>query len=235
MEIALLTILLIISIICGILFTCYYYQKGKKAGADALLKGIFEGGFIQKIKNFKILNQVVSPNGTVFVGDSLIQDYNVYEWFLNCKTYNRGIGGDTTRGLLNRLDVSVFELNPKNVVLLIGTNDLELTNDNEETIYRRIEKIVETINKEIKTNIYILSLLPTNKNMDKNTVGKRSIEKITCLNSLLTQIKGARYIDVFSHLVDETNNLNPNYSVEGLHLNQEGYKVITNILKPLLF
>ena len=41
------------------------------------------------------------------------------------KVANRGISGDTTRGVLIRLEDDVLALNPAAVVLLIGTNDLE--------------------------------------------------------------------------------------------------------------
>jgi lysophospholipase L1-like esterase len=42
------------------------------------------------------------------------------------KAVNRGIGGDTTRGVLYRLNADVLDLKPKAVVLLIGTNDIGL-------------------------------------------------------------------------------------------------------------
>ncbi|MGI6359451.1 MAG: GDSL-type esterase/lipase family protein [Acholeplasmatales bacterium] len=224
-----------IALIGGIVAAYYAYKKGKKAGKRDLFNFIRACGFDQKVRDFKILNERALPNATVFVGDSIIQDYNVHEWFFDIPTYNRGIGGDTTEGLLNRLDVSIFNLAPKNVVLLIGTNDLELTNDKEEVIYQRIKEIVEKINKTIKTNIYLLSILPTNIKMNREVVGKRSIKRITNLNNLISKIEGAEYIDLFSHLLDEKNKLNSKYSNEGLHLNQEGYKVITDILKPKVF
>ena len=41
------------------------------------------------------------------------------------KVANRGISGDTTRGMLIRLKEDVLALQPSAVVLLMGTNDLE--------------------------------------------------------------------------------------------------------------
>jgi lysophospholipase L1-like esterase len=41
------------------------------------------------------------------------------------KIANRGISGDTTRGMLIRLEADVLALQPKAVVMLMGTNDLE--------------------------------------------------------------------------------------------------------------
>ena len=42
------------------------------------------------------------------------------------------------------------------------------------------------------------------------------------------------YIDVYRHLTDEGNNLDIKYTIEGLHLNAEGYKKVSQLLLPYL-
>src|SRR5580765_7755657 len=63
----------------------------------------------------------------VFLGDSITQGWGEQMGgsFSGVKVANRGISGDTTRGVLIRMDEDVLSLHPKGVVLLIGTNDLE--------------------------------------------------------------------------------------------------------------
>ena len=63
----------------------------------------------------------------VLLGDSITQGWNdrLPAAFPGMKVANRGISGDTTRGVLIRLKDDVLALNPAAVVLLIGTNDLE--------------------------------------------------------------------------------------------------------------
>lgn len=63
----------------------------------------------------------------VFFGDSITQGWgdDFGGAFPGTKTANRGISGDTTRGLLLRLEQDVLALNPAGIVLLIGTNDIE--------------------------------------------------------------------------------------------------------------
>ena len=62
----------------------------------------------------------------VFLGDSITQGWgDVGSSFPGVKVANRGISGDTTRGVLIRLQEDVISLNPSGVVLLIGTNDIE--------------------------------------------------------------------------------------------------------------
>lgn len=63
----------------------------------------------------------------VFYGDSIKQGWgdDMGGAFPQIKTANRGISGDTSRGLLLRLEHDVLALNPRGIVLLIGTNDIE--------------------------------------------------------------------------------------------------------------
>ena len=63
----------------------------------------------------------------VFLGDSITQGWgdDLGAAFPGVKVANRGISGDTTRGVLIRLQEDVLALDPAAVVLLIGTNDLE--------------------------------------------------------------------------------------------------------------
>ena len=62
----------------------------------------------------------------VFLGDSITQGWgdNLGGSFPGVKVANRGISGDTTRGVLIRLPDDVLSLHPAGVVLLIGTNDI---------------------------------------------------------------------------------------------------------------
>lgn len=71
--------------------------------------------------------QVQQDQGAiVFLGDSITQGWgDVGSAFPGIKVANRGISGDTSRGVLIRLAEDVIPLNPKGVVMLIGTNDIE--------------------------------------------------------------------------------------------------------------
>ena len=61
----------------------------------------------------------------VFVGDTLTGNWkDLAKAFPNLKVAKRGIGGDTSRGLLFRFQEDVLDLHPRALVILIGTNDL---------------------------------------------------------------------------------------------------------------
>ena len=62
-------------------------------------------------------------NPVVFFGDSITFGADWQRLFPDIPVVNRGISGDTTLGLLNR-QAEVIELKPRQIFLMIGTNDL---------------------------------------------------------------------------------------------------------------
>ncbi len=215
----------------------YYisFQKGIKKGMADFLALLLVNGFDSKVNAFKKQNLYIKKGGIAFVGDSITQDYNVYDYFAEYHVYNRGIGGDTTKGLLKRLDVSVFDLEPSHVFLLIGTNDFALLGAKPKEVYDRIKEITEIIQHQLPhTKIFVQSIYPVNITMDKNTVYPRNNKDIQNCNQLLKSLKGITFIDVYEKLIDEQHHLRKAYAVEGLHINAEGYEQITKILKSYL-
>jgi len=211
------------------------YAIGHAKGAIDFLDMIIVAGFAEKVKSFRKLNARAQKGGIVFVGDSITQDYNVSEYFPGRLVYNRGIGGDTTVGLLKRLDESVFDLAPKTVVLLIGTNDLALLVTTPEEVASRIETIVKTIQAKMpETKIILQAVYPVNAHVDPGTVGKRKNEDIRTINSLMKQIHGVTFLDCTDAIADAEGNFDRRYTVEGLHMNQDGYALITQRIDPLL-
>src|SRR5690606_14684002 len=165
---------------------------------------------------------------------SITQDYNCYEYFSTLKVYNRGIGGDTTEGLLTRLDTSIFQLMPDKVVLLIGTNDFSLLKTTKRKIIENINQIVQEIQQKLpKTKIILQSIYPVNENINPFSVLPRNNADIQAVNQQLAQIKGITFIDMFD-LLEKDGKLNAKYSHDGLHLNALGYTKVTEKLKPYL-
>jgi lysophospholipase L1-like esterase len=209
--------------------TLYFYEKGKKQGAKSFFELIANFGYTSKVNTFKSLNKDVPKGGIVFVGDSITQDYNVYEHFSGKRVYNRGIGGDTTEGLLKRMDVSIHELKPSVVVLLMGTNDFALLNAKPEDVFERMKRIVSEIkDQHPEVNILLQSVYPVNETIDPTTVLPRTNKMIDSLNDLLKTIEGVTYLDLSSKLKDTEGRFNKRYTLEGLHVSPEGYKLITD-------
>ena len=215
-------------------------QKEKDQACNELFSMMLAGGYSKRVEDFKVYNTKVNPGGIVFVGDSLTENYNVYEFFKGYNVYNRGIGGDTTIGLLNRMKESIYDLNPSIVVLLIGINDFQLVeNSSIDTIYENIIKIIKLINLNCPNcKIILQSLYPISKKedpkIDKLSVGIKNNKDILKLNEKLKTIDKINYLDVNSHLQDEDGNFKIEYTMEGLHANTAGYNVITALIKKEL-
>ena len=191
----------------------------------------------QKCAAFELENINLAHNQIVFIGDS-ITDYcklDNYYSELQLAKYNRGISGDTTGGVLNRLKVSLFDIKPSKVVLMIGINDINWGVENSEIIknYRNILKDI-SINLP-QTEVFCVSMLPENKDLwvdvDKN------IQTIKTINPKIKKFAdefGYTYVDMFSQVAGSNDYLIKEYSDDGLHLNHAGYVKFSTYLKPYL-
>jgi lysophospholipase L1-like esterase len=211
------------------------YEKGKKAGAHDFFQLIAEFGYDSKVKTFRKINETVPKGGIVFLGDSITQDFNVYELFAGRLVYNRGIGGDTTEGVLKRLDVSVYDLKPRVVIILIGTNDFALLKSSPKEVYERTCDIIKHIHEELPlTKIILQSVYPVNETLNHMSVFPRNNRDIDELNSMLKTISNVTYLDLNSTLKDDKGRFNPDYTLEGLHVSPLGYQLIHHEIEKLL-
>lgn len=191
-------------------------------------------GFVSKVESFKMTNKYNKKGGIVFLGDSITQAFNVYEYFSDNLVYNRGIGGDDTVSVFSRLDESVFDLEPSKVVILLGTNDL--THFKEDTAFdiaSRIELLIKSILKNSNAKIYLQSIYPVNMDMEGRTCEFRDNNLINDINSKLKEIENITYIDIHNKLLDG-NCLKEEYTFDGVHITDLAYDVISQELKKYI-
>ena len=173
----------------------------------------------------------------VILGNSITDGSEWCELLQNPHAVDRGISGDTSEGVLNRL-YQVTRIQPAKVFLLIGINDLS-RNVSPDTVYFNIVKIVSTISRQSpKTKIYVQSIFPVNDTFTKFPNHITRTPQVKDLNTRLKSIcpkLGATYIDLFSILKNPNDDLlNPMYTNDGLHLLGEGYKAWAKAIKPYL-
>lgn len=188
------------------------------------------------IVKFDYTNTLAKKGKIVLFGDSLTDFYPVQDYFPDLTIYNRGIAGDTAKQLYERIE-NIINLSPSEVFLQIGTNDMS-NGTSVKKIAERIEKITTTIVDRVPdVKIRIISCYPISKTrmiFSPLICGLRSNKKLVKLNTLLIELSkkyGYEYIDIHSHLTSKKGTMKTEYTVEGLHLSTEGYKVISNILK----
>ena len=119
-------------------------------------------------------------NAVVFLGDSITQGWGggLGAAFPGMKVANRGISGDTTRGILLRLQDDVVSLDPAAVVLLAGTNDLE-EGATPEVIAGNLELILAGLERhDARLPIVLCQVFPS------SSTQKRPADRIKALNAL---------------------------------------------------
>lgn len=173
-------------------------------------------------------------NAVVFLGDSITQGWGTEfrGHFTGMKKANRGIGGDTTRGMLIRLEEDVLSLNPSAIVLLMGTNDLEIGLE-PDLIARNFQKIAAAIKEHSETvPVVVCRVFPS------SATKKRPTEKIQALNQLYFEaVRGDgqfTMVDTFSLFANADGDALPQYFPDLLHLNAEGYSKWAEAIHPVL-
>jgi lysophospholipase L1-like esterase len=168
----------------------------------------------------------------VFLGDSITQGWTTLGHdFPDFKTANRGIGGDTTRGVLYRLDDNVLSLEPRAVVLLIGTNDIGNGADPRDVADNINEIVKEMKNRYPKMPIVVCEVMPS------STKKQRPADKIKKLNSLIKKdMRWKRHVyvcDTWSIYADFNGDAPIGLFPDLLHPNGVGYVKWALALKPI--
>lgn len=190
--------------------------------------------WLQRASHFRLLPNVKGE--IIFLGDSITEGCNWSEMLQNPKVINRGISGDVSQGILDRLD-EVTESFPAKIFLLIGINDLARGIPAEDILANVKRFIAKVRQKTPDTEIYLESLLPVNPDFkdfpDHTDKGLEIIRFNRVLERMAKDYK-CGYVDLYEAFVDRDNKLDPEYSHDGLHLNGAGYAVWTQTISPYL-
>lgn len=170
----------------------------------------------------------------VFLGDSITQGWgdDLKGSFPGVKVANRGISGDTTRGMLIRLKDDVLSLNPTGVVMLMGTNDLEEKAE-PETIAGNFKLIIAELKKHNpQMPIIVCQVFPSSAS--KN----RPADKIKKINELYAAaVKGdaqVTLLETWTLFADEKGDAKAAEFPDLLHPNDAGYAKWAAALRPIL-
>ncbi|MCB9302878.1 MAG: family 20 glycosylhydrolase [Lewinellaceae bacterium] len=186
--------------------------------------------YYQKKTHFEQLPN--SRKEIIFIGDSITDGCEWSEMFGNKKIKNRGISGDITQGVLDRLEETT-DSKPKKVFLMIGINDLargltaEYVLTNTRLIVGRIREASP------KTQIFLQSLLPVNDYFGKFDGHTDKNEAVKTVNLGLQKMAGENviFINLHEKFLNGEGKLNLDYTNDGLHLNGNGYRLWKELIE----
>jgi len=160
----------------------------------------------------------------VMIGDSLTDGAEWGEMFPGTAIANRGIDGDTTGGVLKRME-GIKSVHARKAFLMIGINDFGKENRSVDVVFGDYAKIVSQLEKS-GMKVFIQSTLLCNE-AKAGWISCAAIQgKILELNRRLAALASGNvaFVDVNAGLVGE-GGLKSDLTYDGVHLNGEGYLV----------
>lgn len=187
-------------------------------------------------------NQDCKEGGVVFFGDSITEQCDIDTYYPTFPIkYNCGISGATSQQLLTVVDEGVIKYNPKVVVLLVGANDLGIRlKDSPRNIALNVKMIIDIIRGNLpETKILLVSTLPCVEHLKGYQIegGIRNnvlLEMIFMMYQELIRDKKTSFLNVYEEFVDENKEGVLEYYVDGLHLSDTGYQLLSSKIIPVV-
>jgi CubicO group peptidase (beta-lactamase class C family)/lysophospholipase L1-like esterase len=192
--------------------------------------------YYDRVELFKS-EEPIGRKDLVFLGNSLTEGGKWAELLRKKHIRNRGISGDVAMGVYDRLN-QILPGQPQKIFFLTGANDIshDLTVD---SIVAAITHVVDRIQRESpKTKLYLQSLLPINESFGRYKKLTGKTDMIPAINARLAEVAKERdipFINLYPLFIKpETNTLREELTGDGLHLNEEGYRIWAKELKAYL-
>lgn len=168
------------------------------------------------------------PGRVVFLGDSITEYCDLAAYYPGLDAVNQGIAGDTTDGMLQRLE-QVYAAAPQAVVVHGGVNDL-LSGLDGEHVLDNLRAIVQAIHERLpKAKVVVQSLYPVGEG--EGLYFTRRIRQINAQLEERAKELDYRYANVYDALCTADGRLDGRYSDDGLHPNAEGYRAACPVVR----
>jgi len=188
----------------------------------------------RRVAEFERENQQLAPDAehVVLVGDSITEGWKQggrtarYLPRLAGRVLNRGIGSDRVgppRGVLSRMDASIFDAQPSHVVLLTGINQIGSSGSGIPRAVRHYGQILAQVRSRLPdVPVIVVSATPVRW---PHADFKQPVLTYNAELERLAAQHGARYLDLHRLLVDDHGWLRWDASADGLHLKDLGYRI----------
>ena len=181
-------------------------------------------------ENSRLAQPAPGEKRVVFMGNSITEGWiNKSPAFFAGRPYiNRGISGQTTPQMLIRFRPDVIDLKPAVVVILAGTNDIAGNTgpSTAEMIMGNIASMAELAEAN-GIKVILCSVLPAYDYPWRPGLNPdRKIPELNAMIKAYADRKGFIYLDYFSAMADSRNGLKDELTYDGVHPDEDGYKVM---------
>jgi lysophospholipase L1-like esterase len=169
-----------------------------------------------------------------FAGSSTFSAWNISKFFPGKPYVNRGIGGQTAPQLIVRFPFDVIMIQPKVVIIYIGSNDLAGA-----VGYESIDMIGAWTSAmtEIALAHGIKVIIASMNPVCGTVTQSRPPEEILELNAWLknyTEKRGVDYLDYFHAMVGPDGLMRQDLTRDCLHPNDAGYAIMTPLTEAAI-
>lgn len=200
----------------------YLQYKMKHNG----ISGVYE----HRVSIFEHL--VPDSNAIIFLGNSITEQCEWAEFLNRRDIVNRGISGDMVTGVEKRLG-NIIKSQPRQIFLEIGVNDL--LKDKPGQILSNYARLVNVLKSKLPTTqLVITSILPVNNKVRNSYTSNEDVVIINQGLRALAKEHQLAYADVYAAVKDQNGNLDARYTLDGTHLNVQGYLKYITIVQPLV-
>jgi lysophospholipase L1-like esterase/dienelactone hydrolase len=198
-------------------------------------------GFLARYKNAnaKINPPKVNENRVVFLGNSITEAWVRTDsaFFARNNYIGRGISGQSSVQTLIRFRQDVLALQPKVVIIQMGTNDIAENTGlyAEDFTFGNIQSMVE-IAKANKINVILASVLPATNFEWRRSLGDRSA-MILALNKRIktyADTNNIAFVDYHILMKNDKNGMNPDIAPDGVHPSPKGYKIMEDAVQKVI-
>jgi lysophospholipase L1-like esterase len=172
-------------------------------------------------------------NGIEFVGSSSIRKWvSLEKDFVGYPVFNRGFGGSSIIDSYNFASRIILPYAPKKIFFHAGDNDLA-SGKTAELVFEDFKKLIGLVLAKLpKTDIYYISLKPSEKRW------KLRFDEQKVNNYIQEYVKSnprLHYIDTYSMVIDAEGKPRAElFASDQLHLSEAGYKLLADEIRPFL-
>jgi len=191
------------------------------------------GRFAETIETFTAWDRknAVPEDVLLFVGSSSVQYWETAVAFPGKPVINRGLGGSELSDFVALFDRVIKPYSPRKIFLYAGDNDIAAGKPVEQVV-EDFDELATMVHADLpNARLIFLSIKPSKARWDKWPL---MAEANRAIRVYAAKSPGLGFVDVATPLLDDYGFLRDVYVDDGLHLNEQGYRLWETALAPYL-